>query len=353
MTLHNASTVSADEAASRCNAAMGEARRALVMGGYGCGNLGDEAILSVLLRDLRAGQRDDIRVVSANPRETAGLHGVDGVAATPVRLGRALRSCDALVIGGGGIFSGYMGKRSMALPALALAASYAGKKVVFRALGAYRTTPRPVARGLVAAMQRAAFVSVRDGATVDALDTFGLRRTVIREPDPALRLLRRPYGGALPQAAVGLALRRVRDPLTQHRLEGEFVRAINALVDAGRAPVLLPFSAHPSALVEQDAEYAWRLRSSARRPDRVHVVSDVRHPGEMLDVVARLDAIVAMRFHGIVFAQAVGTPVLAVPYDDKCASFADEQAIPALGLEHVTWTALMDALPDASSRAAA
>lgn len=342
-------TLTAEAAARRCNDALGgvsadSSRRVLVIGGYGCGNAGDEAILSVLLRDLRDAQRD-VRVVSADPRETASMHSVDAVAASPGALARATRWCDALVIGGGGIFSGYMGKRSMALPALALAAEAAGKTVVFRALGTYASTPRPVARGLVAAMQGARFVSVRDGASVEALRAWGLGRTVVREPDPALRLSRRPFNGSLPGGSIGLALRRVRDPLTQHRIEAEFVRTLDALVEAGRTPVLVPFCAHPSAEVEQDLAYAVTLRRHTARPDAIRVIDDARHPGELLDVVSRLDAIVAMRFHAIVFAHAARTPVLALPYDDKCSSFVHEYHLSSLPLASVTARSMLDALP--------
>lgn len=338
-------TLTAEDAARRCDDALAAARRVLVIGGYGCGNTGDEAILSVLLRDLRREERREVRVVSADPRQTTGMHSVDAVAAAPASLAGALRWCDALVIGGGGIFSGYMGTRSMALPALALAAEAAGRTVVFRALGAYDSTPRPVARALVAAMQRARFVSVRDEASVDALRRWGLDRAIVREPDPALRLARRPYNGLLPDGAVGLAFRRVRDPLTQHRIEAEFVRTLNALVEAGRVPVLLPFCAHPSAEVEEDLAYAQTLRRHAAHPDAICIAGDARHPGELLDAVSRLDAIVAMRFHAIVFAHVARTPVLALPYDDKCASFVHEHHLSSLPLASVTARSLLDALP--------
>ena len=194
-------------------------------------------------------------------------------------------------------------------------------------------------------MQRARFLSVRDDASVDALRSWALDRAVVREPDPALRLARRPYNGGLPAGGIGLALRRVRDPLTQHRIEAEFVRTLDALTEAGRTPVLLPFCAHPSADVEQDLAYAEALRHCAARPNAIRVIAGARHPGEMLDAVSRLDAVVAMRFHAIVFAYASRTPVLALPYDDKCASFVHEHHLSSLPLASVTARSLLDALP--------
>jgi polysaccharide pyruvyl transferase CsaB len=314
-----------DVAATLCADALGGARNVLLIGGYGCGNLGDEAILSVLAGEWR--DERHVRVVTANAVQTRALHGLDAVPAAPQHLLPALRRADAVVIGGGGIFSGYMGKRSMSLPLLALMALGAHKRVVFRALGAYRSTPRPIARALVSAMERAHFVSVRDRASLDALEAFGLRRHAILEPDPALRLQPRPHGVALPGRAVGFALRRVRDAGLQVRVQSDLIAQINAVTGTGTNALLLPFSRHPTVPLEDDFDYAMELRAGSELPSSVSVVDTALHPTQMLDIIASLERLVAMRFHAAVFGHIAGVPTDIIAYDDKCASFAEERGL--------------------------
>ena len=347
------SPATTDEVLDRLRSALAGHRRPLVVGGYGCGNTGDEAILSVLLDDLR---RLNVapRVLSAGPAQTARTHRLPAYDATPGGVLRALAASDAPVIGGGGIFSAYMGPRSRNLPSLARLAKLLRRPVIFRALGAYATTPPAVARALVRSMERADFVSVRDEASVRALRGFGLRRELILEDDPALRLPVAPDERPRRPGRVGVAVRRVRAAEVQPRLAAELVAFLDQLTASGRTPVLLPFSMHPSEAVEQDDAYARELRGRCIRPDAV-IIAEHSDPHEMLRAVQSLDAIVAMRFHAIIFAAIAGTPAIALPYDDKCRAFLERRAphIAIAEIETLTAGSLFDALPLASLQAAA
>ena len=83
----------------------------LVAGYYGFGNVGDEAILSAILTDLRK-QREGLEfiVISSNPEETAASHNVRSVHWKEINtLMDAARECDLIILGGGGIFQDYWG----------------------------------------------------------------------------------------------------------------------------------------------------------------------------------------------------------------------------------------------------
>ena len=100
-------------------------RKALVYGGYGIGNIGDEAVLAGLLRAL---SYDDITVFSSNPHETATLHHVH---AEKTNLKDFLLSTD-LIIGGGELFQdGMAWKFSLAT----LLAKFLAKKVKVVGIG--------------------------------------------------------------------------------------------------------------------------------------------------------------------------------------------------------------------------
>src|SRR5690606_26903894 len=97
----------------------------LVVGAYGMGNIGDEAMLAGLLRRLR-GRR--VTVVSGDPAATRRLHRVKAVSAR--RASTELARTDAVVIGGGSLFSSHMGRRGRLIPLFGLIASALGKPVV-------------------------------------------------------------------------------------------------------------------------------------------------------------------------------------------------------------------------------
>lgn len=343
MTSRTANAASRQEVRFAFEEALGVRRRVLLIGGYGCGNVGDEAILSVLLGELRdAGA--DVRVVSADPAHTRRTHNVEAVAARPWSLAAAIASADTLIVGGGGMFSRYMGRRSMLLPAVALGAWALRKRVVVRAIGAYAGTPRLVLRALVWAIGRASFASARDEATIETLYGAGVTRTIVREPDPALRLAPQRPETVLPARAIGLAVRRVRDEAVQERLTRSLAGLVDALIEEGLRPVLLPFCRHPSEPVEQDGAYARELRAMTRDPARCRIIDSDVSPAQMRGLIAELDGLVAMRFHAIVFGHSAGVPMTAIPYDDKCTAFVAEHGIAAVALEDVTADALLDCL---------
>ena len=122
-----------------------------VLGSYGGRNLGDEAILSVMLDDLRSIGVSP-RVISVRAGDTRRVHGVRAYPASPAGTLLGLLETNALIIGGGGIFSAYMGPRSRHLPDLARMAALLRRAVAFRAIGVYASTPPDVARALVDAV---------------------------------------------------------------------------------------------------------------------------------------------------------------------------------------------------------
>lgn len=357
MVVHTTSTkppsaerVTPDEISHSLSRVLRPRDRVVVLGGYGCGNLGDEAILTVLLDDLRQlGART--HVVSANPAETARLHNVGVVQASAGSVARAILAADAVLIGGGGIFSSYMGDRSRRLPELAAGARLLRKKVIFRALGVYRETPGRVARSLVRAMEHADFISVRDEASIEALRGFGLRSRLYLEDDPAMRLAPAQFQDAR-SGRVGLAVRQVRNAADQASLRACIIEVANRLIASGRSPYFLPFSAHPSEPCEQDDAYCRELIASTLSPTACCVVPPSTSPAQMLGLFSHLDAVIAMRFHAIVFAAASGVPMVALPYDDKCSSFLAEHGLAGLDIKTVSAAAIIAALAGVERRVA-
>ncbi|MFC1914657.1 hypothetical protein ACFLWK_00150, partial [Chloroflexota bacterium] len=70
--------------------------RTLIIGAYGCGNMGDEAILQGILEEMNS--REKVDAVTATPRETEALHGVRAILMKEIDYSKY----STVVLGGGG-----------------------------------------------------------------------------------------------------------------------------------------------------------------------------------------------------------------------------------------------------------
>ena len=297
------------------------ARPVLVVGGYGYGNVGDEAILAGLL--ARLGDKR-VTVVSRDPEGTRRLHGVDAIGIGGAA--GALRRHRAVIIGGGGLFGRDMGAIGRLLPAFGLMAAALGREVLVEGVD-LDARLSPSARLLVPAlMRRAAHVSVRDSGSIRVLRDWGVSADLAPDlsswmpghrwgrPRAASRRGHRyvaaGHGAGADRGAAGrwrgcAHRRRWRDG----RHAGGAVR-----VHADEPPSVGGRPRRPRA--------CRRLR--AMRP-RLAVVGEAAHPSVVLAAFTQLTAVVAMRYHAMLFAERAGVPLVPIAYAEKTARWLAER----------------------------
>jgi len=334
-------------------------RHILLVGYYGFGNLGDDAILDATLAGLRAGCAPEpvVTIVAGEPVSAAARYGVRAVHWQDIAaIMDAVREADLVVIGGGGLFQDWWGVDpdlllvpdhwGMALYAgPAIFAAAVGRPVALHALGVGPLTSPQARRLAKAACDAAVSIVVRDEPSRAVLESCGVRPgriEVAADPVFALDLgaaasataLRERLGGHR-GPIVGAALRpwQVGDA----RWEREVARALDLVVERHAAAVLLvPFqSVHhewpPGYRSDTDRDVAVRVREAMQHDDRAFIADDPTSPGEVARWFGSCDAVLAMRLHGVVLAALGGTPAAALAYDPKVAACAD-----ALGLRDLT-----------------
>lgn len=295
--------------------------RVLVVGAYGYGNVGDEAILAGLLTGL---DRRAVTVVSRTPRETAALHGVRAIGLW--RALPALLTHPALVIGGGGVFGRDMGRIGRLLPVFGLLAWFVRRRVAVEGVDLDTRLP-PSARVLVPALLRACeTVTVRDRASAAIAGAWGVTAAVL--PDLAAGLTAAtPESGRRALARAGLDTER---PVVGLALTGVDRRLADAVLDAATRTihalphvqfVFVPMSRHPRVAAHDDIQLARRL---ARRAP-LRILEERLPPDAMLAVFGQLSAVVAMRYHAMLFAARCGTPLIPIPYAEKTGRWLAEQ----------------------------
>lgn len=288
--------------------------RALICGYYGEANLGDEALLRVLLDQLPP---DCEALVTARDQEA--VRRVEGVATVDRRRLRAvltaLGQCDALVLGGGSLLQDATSFKSLLYyAALILAARLRGKPVLLwgQGLGPLR---RRRSRALVRRLlPMATAISWRDHESAALAAGWGVQAPV--GSDPVWGLTGRTWRGH--GGPVVLCWR----PVTQIRGAGwrPYLAALDRLARESDRPVLwVPLHRGQDTgllarlLAEDLVPPGLRERSCER------LVSD---PDQALDLFAGAGLVLAMRLHGLILAALAGSPCAALSYDPKVAAAA-------------------------------
>ncbi len=313
-------------------------QRTLVVGGYGYGNVGDEAILAGLLARLGT---DGVTVLSRDPAATASLHGVRAVG--PRDALRALRDSTTLLVGGGGLFGRDMGRIGRLLPAVGLAARAVGRRVVIEGVDIDEDLSPTARRLLPPLLRRADRVTVRDQRSAELARGFGVEAIVVPDLSDAMpaatpaagRRLLQSAGVDLRRPVVGLALAGLRPELWE-RTRSAVAEAMDALPDVEFC--FIPMSRHPSVPTHDDLRAAIELRELQ---PRLHVVEAVGHPAEVLAANGHFSAVVAMRYHAMLFADRADVPLVPIPYAEKTMRWlADHGRVPVEPSAHAILAAL-------------
>lgn len=302
-----------------------------VSGSYGGFNLGDEAILEGLLRELRASVRTEITVFSMDVDDTCARHRVDRV--VPVRdrtreeIRPELARLDVLVLGGGGLL--YDASAPMYLREVLLAQEL-GVPVFVYAVSAGPLTEAAVRAGVRKALENAAGITVRDRRSKHLLEEIGVKREIHVTADPALLVV-----GSPPVAE--LLTREGIEP--ERRLIGISIREPGAAaptLDVGHYHRLLASAAdfmidrYDATLVfvpmerRVDMQHGHAVIADMAHPQRATVLRRAYTPSELISLVGQFEFALGMRLHFLVFAALQRVPFVALPYESKVAGFLDE-----------------------------
>ncbi|ATO17076.1 polysaccharide pyruvyl transferase [Micromonospora sp. WMMA2032] len=308
-----------------------------VLGSYGGRNLGDEAILTGLLADLRQHEPNArIIVFSRNPAHTALAH--PDVEAVPwegvsrVDSSQVLNQLDLLILGGGGILYDKEARRYLRVVRVA---QERGLPLLTYAVGV-----GPLTDGMDTGMVRetlaqAVEVTVRDQESRMVLEEAGLVNPITVTADPAFLLepeefpaqWLREEGVPAGSRLVGLSVRepgRAAERLDvdgYHRLLaqiGDFlVHRIDAYV------LFVPME-------RDDIRHSHGVLSHMIAADRGRILHGDYRPAQILGLMRHFDLAVGMRLHFLIFAAMMNTPFLPLPYAGKVFDLAQRLGVPAL-----------------------
>lgn len=313
-----------------------------ISGSYGGLNLGDEAILEGIVKELRRALPVEITVFSRHPEDTLARHRVER--AVPVReLSRdevipEIERLDLFILGGGGIL--FDAEAHLYLREVVLAQERQVPVMVYAvSAGPLRD---PAAQKLTrTCLSRAAAVTVRERRAFQVLEEIGVHREIEITADPALLLEPEP----LPADALS------RESLYGRRLVGVSVREPGAAapdIDVNHYHALLANAADymvdrldadlvfvPMERQVLDTQHCHAVVAQMAHAQRATVLKGEYTAGQMLTIIGHFAFAVGMRLHFLIFAALQRVPFVALPYASKVTGFLDALEMPMPPLQQV------------------
>ena len=307
-----------------------------ISGSYGGMNLGDEAILEAILKELRASCDADVVVFSRHPRDTEVRHKVRSVALRDLHKEEAvqeLKKLDLFILGGGGILFDGMADaflrdvnwaKELDIPVMIYAISVGPLK-------------EPETKKLVMeTLNRVDRITVREGEAKRILNDIGVTRDIEVTADPALLLTSTPFGkemlkreGIDPEVAlVGFS---VREPgpaapdLNVDQYHTVLANAADFMVERFDAQALFV----PMELGEnRDPQHSHAVISKMANAQRANVLKGEYSSGQVLGLMQNMSFAVGMRLHFLIFSCIHRIPFVPLPYASKVTGLLADLEMP-------------------------
>ena len=316
----------------------GKRNLVLISGYYGFSNLGDEAILEVIIDELkRIMPSENIVALSNTPAETEKTFGIKAADRWNIgALTKLLPKTRLFISGGGGLFQDIVSVKSPFF--------YGAQILIARALGApvmvfaQGLGPLKTAIGRTItklSLSRSNFLAVRDQKSVDLLREWGIAAQLTADPVWALQAKPLPpaLGNALDTRQskaplrVGLSLR-----LSSNFTVADVERLASSLAEALPADAeIVPLVLQPS----QDSEILSAFSNHWRALDRQITeldLSAIERPSQWITLLKHMDLVIAMRLHCAIMSLISAVPTVAIAYDPKVSQIADQFGLPTLNL---------------------
>lgn len=299
-------------------------------------NLGDEAILEVILRELRACLDVEVVIFSRNPKDTEQRHKVRAI---PIRewhkdeVLEELRRLDLLILGGGGVlFDGLVEEllrdvnwaKELKIP------------VMLYAIGVGPLKTQESKQLVTAVLNRVDKITVRESEAKRILHDLGVNQQIEITSDPGLLLKPQSFTkdmlkkeGINPDSPlVGFS---VREPgpaapdLNIEQYHAILANAADFMVERFDAQVLLvPMEGGEN----KDPQHSHAVISKMANAKRANVLKGEYTAGEVLGLMKHLSFAVGMRLHFLIFAGIQKIPFVSLPYATKVSGFLSDLEMP-------------------------
>ena len=302
--------------------------RVVISGYYGFNNSGDEAVLrSILLALEEQGKVQGLSIVpvvmSINPSLTSKMYNVESIHRMHMpSIYKAIKAADGLISGGGSLLQDATGIKSIPYyTGIIKLAQWLNKPTFIYAQGIGPVNRSWLAPFIKSAMQKSAYISVRDEQSAQYLQKIGVTKTIEVVPDPVMGMPLPEHveipdtNSSLP--IIGVSVRFWRED------RADLKRIADALVQLTQKrdvcirflPFHTPDDIEASKFVMSYMQVGF---SAGSKLEIAHIGED---PQQMLYAVSQCDVLFGMRLHALIYAANQKVPLLGLSYDPKIDQF--------------------------------
>lgn len=291
--------------------------RAAISGYYGFDNFGDEAILNVLVDELK--KHDvEVTVFSKNPQKTSSSLNVFSVNTFSLpKVIAALKNTDVLISGGGSLLQDSTSLKSLFYYLFVIcAALFFKKKVIIFAqgIGPIKNIAGRLVTKLV--LRKCKYITVRDEKSLFRVRGWGAKADLVNDPVWGIQLRE-----ALPLNRVGVQLRAWKT------LTGKYLFSLARQVALNFSDKEIYIYSFQDAL---DLEICKRFENNLKLADPSIKTKIIRAStiDETVQSFSNLEYLIGMRYHACLLALKYGIKTLGLSYDEKVEKLAKRFDIP-------------------------
>jgi len=277
--------------------------RCVLVGNFGVGNLGDEALKEYFLQTFSDVDWIVLEACPVQPYEVPRLPlGFRSLFRPWWKTLSAYRHADAVVFGGGSLFTDVESVYACLLWWWHAFAAHLFRKPVFLAfqgIGPFRTSlGKRLARW---AVQHAAFVSVRDESSFQRVQSWNLNKQIVQTFDPLYEVFSMTNVNIVESNTIVLIPR-------SNSGESFLIEACKVIQEHQGDPVRI-------VLMQPDHERFIIERIASLAHGRSSVVA-ATSTAQLMQAISDALLVVAERYHGALAAHALGIPVVVCPQSD-------------------------------------
>ncbi len=312
-----------------------------IAGYYGFRNLGDEAVLSAMLDQLRERlEAPTFIVASGDPDHTTRQHGVGAVPWRDlVATGKAVADSNLVIIGGGGLFHDYWRADPTSVlsshhygvswcASTALLARLHDKPLMIFGVGVGPLETHEGATLTRQVFELAQDATVRDSESHDELERLGVPESLVTvsadpvfaspAPDPHVRdWAERRLTGVTGRPLLGVCPRGWSVDVAQSDWLKTVAEGVTRFANAHEAGVVvIPFSDLDEDAAD-DTVVAHALAATLSTDGPVLEIGVPEDAPNARALLGRCDLVLGMRLHSVIFAALEGTPLVGLAYDPK------------------------------------
>ena len=299
----------------------------LICGAYGKGNAGDDSILEAILQQLRHIDPDlPFYVLSRNPKETQLRYRIHAIHTFGfLKFFRRMGKTKLYINGGGSLIQDATSTRSLQyyLANISLA-KFRGNRVLMYGCGIGPVSEKNKTRSAKVINKYVDLITLRESNSAEELRRMGVTKPAVRvTADPALLL-----EPASDISIDGYMLSNELDPMGRYAMFAlrpwkgfenhvdDIAASAQELHDTqGLIPLFMAF--------EPGRDLA-ACKMVQERLDCTSYVLPVPDDGHMIvGLMGRMQLLVSMRLHALIFASGLGVPLVGIVYDPKVSGFLE------------------------------